>query len=437
MGTRFGEILREMRGNMPVRALAAHAHISPSYVTKLEKGVKLPTPETAASIDQRLNAGGRLIDALDEDVTQGRDAEFCTLSSEMHHTHTLNQRDLYRASREQATERRRLLQIAAGLGALGPAEALRQLIDLSIPVSRSVEDWELACADHLHAIRNRPPAQAQHDLHIDLLAALRQAKQITAQFGPDHPQAGDMYRVLAALSTLNANVLTRLGKYGEALRWWSTARRQADVSRDLHLQLGVRATEAGIGLGSGQRAPETVLRLVESADRIVHQAPHTYGAALIDVVRARTLSMLGRHVEAGDVLDGIRDRLETGGLPVSIMPEYWRHGQLTYAQLWVSAGAGREEQTAEAHARVLAISGDYQYTANAQLLTALCLVVSGGVDRGVQQATAVLDGIEPTYRTNAIAQTTRMVLRAVPLDQRDRPIVGDLRSLLTIEQGKS
>ncbi|MEO3876523.1 hypothetical protein ABGB18_47830 [Nonomuraea sp. B12E4] len=83
--------------------------------------------------------------------------------------------------------------------------------------------------------------------------------------------------------------------------------------------------------------------------------------------------------------------------------------------------------------RVLAATSDYQYRTSVELLVAHSIVASGGVDAGLQQAAAVLADVEPAYRTHEIAVIARRVLRAVPMDQRDRPAARDVRSLLAIE----
>ncbi|MFG1958916.1 hypothetical protein [Nonomuraea sp. NPDC049028] len=237
--------------------------------------------------------------------------------------------------------------MAAGLGALGPSEALRQLIDLSIPSTRSAADWELACADHLYALRRRPPTQVQADIHLDLMAVVHQVQQSIAQIGPDHAHTRDLYRALAALATLHANVLTRLAQHGAALRWWRTACHAADASGDLYLQLGVRSTEAGHGIDGGQRDPETVLRLLSSAAPLVEKVPGSYGAALIDYTRCKALAMVGRHDEARATLERISERLSTGHLPASIMADYWRLGQFPYARVWVYSAVGDMAKASE------------------------------------------------------------------------------------------
>ena len=177
---------------------------------------------------------------------------------------------------EDDTERRRLLQIAvssAGLSAFS-GEPVRQLLELSLGHEfRSIEEWELTCADHLHALRTRPPMQVATDLAIDLLALQRQMDSADAP-----RNTPDLHRVMAALSTLHANALTRLGDHAMALRWWGTARRAADASGDLELMLGVRATEPGHNL-YGQRDPITILRLTQSAQEIAKASEPQSGRA--------------------------------------------------------------------------------------------------------------------------------------------------------------
>lgn len=105
-----------------------------------------------------------------------------------------------------------------------------------------------------------------------------------------------MHRVLAALSTLHANILTRLGDHGAAIHWWRTARRAADESKDLEVRMMVRCEEAGFGL-YGQRDLGTVLRLIEEAENIGGRSPSFWKADLAGS-KAKALSLLGRHDEA-------------------------------------------------------------------------------------------------------------------------------------------
>ncbi|RAY14727.1 hypothetical protein DPM19_13350 [Actinomadura craniellae] len=324
-------------------------------------------------------------------------------------------------------ERRRLLQLAAlgvGAGALGSSgEPVRQLLDRALArVSHDMEDWGVVCADHLHAIRTRPAAQAGDDLLLDLLAVRRRLDL------PDAEDVTELQRATAALATLYANVLTRLGDHGSALRWWCTARRAADASGDLDLRLLVRGSEAGFGL-YGQRDPETVLYLTERAERIAGSRP-SVGLAKILSTRAKALSVLGRHDAAKQTLRILVDVLPDGA-PNDLMPAYWTEDQYDFAESWVYSGVGDEARAGAARERVLARAGDYQYDANVRLHEALCTVVNGGVAGGMSQAATVVDALPASSQSAMITEMGKIILQAVPADDRRRPEVTEFRTLLT------
>ncbi|GAA2398272.1 hypothetical protein GCM10010191_01230 [Actinomadura vinacea] len=322
-------------------------------------------------------------------------------------------------------ERRLLLQMAAlgiGAGALQPGETARHLVDLAMTTDpRDLDDWHLACGDHLHAIRTRPPAQARQDLVVDLLALGRQID--TA----DAADLTELQRVKAALSTLHANALTRLGDHGAAIRWWRTAKAAADATGDLQLRLLVCGSEAGFGL-YGQRSPETVLHLTRRARRLASDKP-SLGLALITKTEAKALSLLGRHTEAQETMRGVTDATPDDSLS-TLLPTYWTPDQVHFTESWVYAGSGNEAGADEARERVLVLAFDYQYHANVRLHEALCTVVNGGTDQGAHLAATLLDSLPAAHRSQMITETGNTVLRAVPYGQQDRPAVRALREVL-------
>jgi hypothetical protein len=308
-------------------------------------------------------------------------------------------------------------------------EPVRQLLEVTLMSEpRSIDDWALACNDHLHGLRTRPPAQVRDDLIVDLLSINHQLKT------SDDQNNVELHRITAALSTLHANVLTRLGDHGAAIRWWSTARAAADQSGDLELRLGVRATEAGHGL-YGQRAPDTVLRLTQNAQQIAGSAP-SLGLALIACSQAKALTLLGRHTEAVRALNVYCDLAVSAPEPSGVMPGYWKAGHLRFAENMVYAGAGDESKASRAQGYVLASANpDYQVSTQVYLHDALCTVVNGGIDEGINHATEILDSVAPKFRSHMITETGKTVLRAVPPEQQQRPAVREFRKMLTT--GKS
>jgi hypothetical protein len=325
-------------------------------------------------------------------------------------------------------ERRRLLQLAAaslGAGAIEglSSESVRQLLDgVLAGGQRNLEDWEITCADHLHAIRTRPPTQARDDLAVDLAA-------LQHQLAADSARATELNRILAMLADLHGTVLTRLGEHGSAIRWWRTARNAADLSGDLHLRVLTREGEAGHGL-YGQRDLRTVLQLTRRGRQIAGSTPSTGLAGLV-AVEAKALALLGRHREAHQALNTLTD-LSAADLTVP-GPSFWSPDQLYFAESWVYASTGDQAAATRAAELVLGrYPNDYQRRANVLLHQAMCTVVDGGTEPGAQQAIAVLHDVPPAYRSNMITETGRMVLRAVPPDHRERSAVAELREALAI-----
>lgn len=422
----FGEALRRLRGDLTYRAVASRAHLGKTTVEDIEKGRRRPSKHVVAALDAALNAGGQLIAAHEKGVAGAHPTSIHASVAEAGPLRTLENATPH--TEEDDTDRRRLLTTLAavtGAGILNPTgEPVRQLLDMTMG-ARSIEEWELACTDHLHALRTRPPLQVAADLLVDL-------QMLQHHLNASHERdPADLCRVIAAMATIHANALTRLGEHGAALRWWSTARRMADASGDLELRLGVRATEAGHNL-YGQRSPEAVLQLTTEAQHLAGSQP-SQGLALIRITHANALARLGRVREADSVLRDFRDLAAAAPPVTTIMPGYWSGGQQPFAESQVYAAAGDEKGTREAGQLVLASSSDYQVIATVKLHQALCEVVNGNIDDGMTQAASALDMLPARLHNHMVLDTARMVLRAVPINQRSHSAVGDLREMLSIK----
>ncbi|MEV0386858.1 helix-turn-helix transcriptional regulator [Nonomuraea sp. NPDC050643] len=419
----FGQVLHRLRGDRTLEAVAKAAGIAPSYVHKLENGRGTPSRKVLLALEAATNAQGALIEAAEKDGKQSaHKVDFLPSTAKTSAVRTLDTNDAFG---EDATERRRLLQLAASAGVgLGlDGEPVRQLLDLALNVERSTEDWQLACADHLHALRTRPAAQVVSDLAVDLYALRQQIHHVP---GGDLP---DLCRTVATLACIQANATTRLGDHGAAIRWWHTARHAADASRDAALNVLIRAEEASCGL-YGQRSPATVLYLVERAETI--PAP----SLKLLTAKAKALSMLGRHDDAIRAVCELSNRAEEPGRDDR---GFWTDADVYFTQSWVYSAAGKED-LAEAGRSDLMQSTSYwstsensPYRTNTRLHEAMGFVARGEVDRGLRCATEALGSLPAALRHVFVRETGRMVLQAVPLGQRDRPAVQDVRSLLAIE----
>jgi transcriptional regulator with XRE-family HTH domain len=317
-------------------------------------------------------------------------------------------------------ERRRLLMATLGLSAFAVAAPLGALVDLAATSEpRDMDAWLITVADHLHAMRTRPPAQAGDDLTLDLLRLRHQMIQPDA----DVPE---LQRVLASLAVIYAALLTRLGEHGPALRWWRTAANAADDSGDLALRLLVRGEAAVCGL-AGQRHPSTVLRLMDEIERI---GAGSRWAIDVKGTRAKALSLLGRHDEARAALQAVRSVAPPAGASECPIPTLWLPDQVYFAASWVLAAAGDERGAGEAREQVLAITPDYQYRTNVRLHGALCTVVKGGSAEGAGQAAEILDAMPCRYRNQIISEHAKYVLDAVPAADRGLPAVREYEEVL-------
>jgi transcriptional regulator with XRE-family HTH domain len=417
----FGQVLSRFRGTRTFEAVARAAGISTSYAHKLENGQAIPSRKVAEALDTATHANGEIIAARETLIANRAIRPSIAAPSPVRTVDVKGDCDEYG---EDATERRRLLQLAAS-AAMGPildGETVRRRLNHAMGAQRGLAEWNDVHENHLHALRNRPAAQVARDLAIDLEALSQHMDAARSD------EIAELTRVTALLASIQANAMTRLGDHGAALRWWETARWAADASRDLGLQLLVRAEEAGHGL-YGQRSPRVVLRLLEEARGLAGKRP---GLKFVSS-EAKALSMLGRHDMAMAALRMLEDLAQKGASGDDL--GFWKPDQVYFTQSWVYAAAGMEDDAAQAREAVLSQAGDYVYQANVELHGAWAAIAKGGVDHGSRLALETMASVPERFRSTHVVETARMVLQAVPVEQRERPAVGELRQLLAIEGG--
>lgn len=314
-------------------------------------------------------------------------------------------------------KRRELLRLGLGLGAVSASEHFRHTVDHVLGVTDyTIEDWEVACLDHAHNVLARPATEAHQALIVDLASAQHQLF---------HDERNtDLMRVVARLTVLNANVLTRKGDYDDARRWWVTARHAADASGDSELSVWVRGLEAAFGLYS----PRPVDSLLALVSRARHLAGRSVTTGLMATMgsQAQALATLGRDRQACHVLGELTDavsRNDAEGIG-------WTRDSIWYVSSWVHAFGGRETEAAEARLHVLRSSQSYQNVANTRLHEAIATARAGGYVEGVRSAVEVVTGIEPPYRSQMILSTARRVLEAVPMDRRSAGEVREFQVML-------
>ncbi len=416
----FAERLRALMAERGLTglALARKVRCDQAYISRLASGKQRPSQKIAQILDEVLGAGGELETlATLTQVPAQPSASPVTAETVPDGYGECDYLD--------AVERRELLRLSA-LGLLaGPSvrasgELLRQLLERVLGTAETYnrEDWELACLDHMHAILTRPAAIVREGLIIDLAALQRQLAHASGDAVPD------LRRATAWLSALHGNVLTRMGDYESARRWWATARHGADASGDADMRVWVRGAEAAFGLYT-PRAPESVAILAATARRIAGKRVSP-GLMCAMSAEAQAFAVLGQPSKAERVLDelaGLCGKVDGTGYG-------WIDDSIWYVRSWVYAYLGRDGAAAGARDRVITSSLSYQNVANARLHEAISLARQGAGERGLTRAAEVVNELQPAYRSHMILHTARRVLDAVAIEQRSRPAAQDLRVVL-------
>ncbi|WP_344941265.1 helix-turn-helix transcriptional regulator [Sphaerisporangium flaviroseum] len=432
----FGALIRDLRDSYELRVgepltvaqLSARTDYSPSMLGSIERGESLPeSGRRVQAIDDALHADGQL-KMLWPVVQRLGHCTIDELASATNRT-IAGYRENGSSALPQGddVERRELFQLAGlGLFAQSPlfsaGEPVRQMLErvLNTADSFTVDDWQLTCADYLHAVLTRPPATVRDDLVLDLAAL----QQVLARETPE--RAADLQRTAAWLSALHANVLTRLGEYGAARRWWTTARHSADSSGDTDMKVWVRGTEAVFALYS-PRSPEAALILARNAQSLAGGRVTT-GLLKAVSAEAQALAALGRQPEARERLHHLH---ELAGRDVLGEKYGWKASEIWFTASWVRSYDGATEAGREARDRLLTTSPTYQNGTNVQLHEAIGIGRQGGHNEALQLATQVIADLDPAYRSRMILHTARMVLDTVPLDKRAAlPALGDYRATI-------
>ncbi|MFE4857416.1 helix-turn-helix domain-containing protein [Streptomyces sp. NPDC056670] len=388
MNESFGQALRRLRGSRSVRDVAQLAACSKSYVSELERGLKAPTPQLAAALDQALGARGELV-AL-ADVRPGEDP--------------LEQADALQHGLHET--------LAAG-----------PLSDFTL------DEVAYTVARHGRATRYRP----ERELLPELLADFQDLRLLLA-----HRRSSSDHRRLtiaaAQMSGLMALTLLKMGSE-RSRAWWRTGRQAAAAAEDRATLSWMYAQEAYQLYYS--RDLEGAVELACRAQHLAGGLP-CVGPALAAPLEARAHALLGRAGEASAALAEAETALNRLTPSDQIASAFgYSESQLRFHSGNALTHLGETGRAVEQHDRALELypASDHTDRALIHLDRAMCLAIDGDPAAAAARATETVVGLPVEHRSALIIFRARDVATRVPEAQAVSE-VRVLREVLALPAGE-
>lgn len=363
----FGEALRGLRGHLSLRAAAQLAHISKTYLDELEKGVKQPSRETAASLDEALGGNGLLLQLVDCAPTL--------------------------PAVEQAAVLQRGLADALAAGPMTDA---------------TLDEWEWTVARHGRATRYRPEGELLSELLPDVAALQRMLN------GRHSQQA--RRRLATATAQLSGLVALTLLKLGDrrAKDWWRTGRQAATAAENRPVLAWMYAQEAYQLYYGGDLYG--AVELAVRAQQLCSGGPWV-ADALAAPLEARAQARLGRRSETEQAL--ARAEVALGRLgDVDKQPSAFGYDQAQLAfhtgNAWTSLHDTSRAWEYQEHALELYPAENLTDRTLIALDRAACLVWDGDLEAGASLASDTLSGLPAEHRSALILYRARDLVAKVP-----------------------
>lgn len=377
----FGEALRRLRGGLSIRGLARRSNCSPSYISALEFGKNIPSPQVVAALDAALGACGELIRLHDVEVGP--------------------------------TERREALGLigivlGSASGALPGADGLeriRMLVERRLG-GPDLAFWEEVAWEHSHGVGAHPATDGVGRLSADILALETALPHVT---GDPRPWA----RVRTRLLYLLAYALAGAGREHESRRWWAAARRAAaDAGADV--RAFVSAQEAIQALY--ERRPLSLV-LSRTDEALASDRPSIARARALGA-RAHARVLLGDLPAAYADLDEqarVFDRLPDEITRDAASAEGWPVTRLLHSRSLVYTLAGHPGAiAAQAEAIAAYPPGTVRPVAQIRLHEAMTVVRAGQVEDGLALAEKALAATQSTGYSCFVGQLAAMVADQAP-----------------------
>jgi hypothetical protein len=338
------------------------------------------------------------------------------------------------SNEEDALQRRTVLRTLTTLAAAtaSPMVALEALRHgLEHLVDADPDEWDTIAADYAITFYSLSAVELIKQLGTDLTVL-----EHTLAARPE----AHLHRVAAQLSVVMAMALASAQQLPLARRWWRTARRYADQSRDLDTRIWVRDWE--VVNGTYERRP--VRHILNLADETISLAgDHVCrGTAGVWSGRAQALALAGRVDEAINALHTTAEFTER--MPATVVADAesmfgWPEVRLRHTESYVYTHLGGTSEAMAAQDRALELYPVELARERAQLQMhrARCHILRGDVADGLRYAASVLDELPVDQHNALLYEVGQHVMQAVPTVEHRRAEYGELHErLLTLPAGR-
>ncbi|WP_131743227.1 helix-turn-helix domain-containing protein [Actinomadura roseirufa] len=413
-GEKMGQLVEEH--GLSLRKLGKLVPCDDGYLSRVRRGLYMPSEEMAERLDEVLDAGGSLA-ALRPKSQPGKTGGIVDQSP------TPDQED-------DDVKRRAALQIITAVAAgtaipPGAFETAFSGLDEVLGQPVNIDDWQRAVREYCHLTPRQPNTGALiRDLTADSIAIgelIRREKTSSTK--------NELLHISAVLSALLAVQLFGTGNRREGRMSWTLARRAADTSNDQDLRTYIRSREAETGLWAGI-PPADIKALVDEAAAISKGTPSA-GLVRAYAVQAELAAMRGDGDSASRALNGMAEAFTN--LPSTDSNYFWVSGESFYywTQAYVHATTGNarsQEAVEETFSRTpIWATGSL---ANLRLVHSMGMVRSRDISEGLDEALSTLHECV-TPRSLFREHMSIQILAALPPKARTLPAARELRALIS------
>ncbi|MBB4772880.1 tetratricopeptide repeat protein [Actinomadura livida] len=336
---------------------------------------------------------------------------------------------------EDEVKRRALLGLLATTAVAAPlgrdAEHLRATLTGTLTTEateRDADTWERVVHDYAHEAGYLPPAQVLPEMLADLAELDLLISRATDAVRPKLVHAAGYLSAFTAISLIG------LGDLRASRRWWRTAIRAGDESGDPLLASYARGRQAVLSL-CDKHSEQSVLDLAEEAITISRGTPSAAQASA-HATRAQALAQMGRHAEAYEALDDLRQVFER--LPDHVRTDQgsqfgWSIQRLHHTAGFVYTHTGDHSRARQAQDEALAsyTSKSVLGPAQVEMYRATTLIQEGDADAGAKHVVNVLEQLPTAHRkTHTVRKNAITALSKAPPKDARRPAVRDAYAML-------